>query len=107
MNGAASPSGSGEVNGDVEALIALGDALERLGVTGALVLVQVAYLLRTYPRWAVWLPATDGEWTAVRPAGSRLPGPEMTMLWLKAETARELARMMRRADAQLSPGTAG
>ncbi len=44
----------------------------------------------------------DG-WVAVRPAGSRPPGPEVPMLWVAAETAAELGARMRVADAGMTP----
>ena len=107
MSQAGWPAGAGGVSGDAQALAALGDALDRLGAGNFRVLAEAAILLRDHPRWAVWLPASDHDWTAVRPASSRPPGPEVPMLWVHAGTAGELARMMRAADAQLSPGTAG
>jgi hypothetical protein len=79
------------------------DVLEQLGVTDALTLAEVAVLHRDHPRWAVWVPAVGGEWAAVRPAGSRPPGPEVPMLWVRADTAAELGSRMSRADESLSP----
>jgi len=91
--------------GDPQALTALGDVLDRLGAHSVRSLAEAAVLLRAFPRWAVWLPADGGTWTAVRPAGSIPPGPEAPMLWLRAGTAAELAALMRAADARLTPGT--
>ena len=79
------------------------DVLERLGLADPLALAEVALLHRDHPRWAVWVPAAGGEWAAVRPAGSRPPGPEVPMLWVSAATAAELGGRMSRADAGLSP----
>jgi hypothetical protein len=79
------------------------DVLEQLGLRDALALAEVAVLQRDHPRWAVWVPAAGGEWAAVRPAGSRPPGPEVPMLWVYAGTAAELGGRMSRADAGLSP----
>ena len=56
---------------------------------------------RDHPRWAVWVPAAAGEWAGPRPAGSRPPGPEVPMLWVRAGTAAELGGQMARADAGL------
>jgi hypothetical protein len=84
-------------------LTALGEALDRLGVGRVRRLAEVAALLWAFPRWAVWLP-TGGLWTAVRPAGSMVPGPEVPMLWVRAVTAGELAGLMRAADARLPSG---
>jgi hypothetical protein len=79
------------------------DVLEQLGVTDALTLAEVAVLQQGHPRWAVWVPAAGGEWAAARPAGSRPPGPEVPMLWVRAGTAAELGGRMSRADAGLPP----
>ena len=77
------------------------DALERLGFTDALTLAEVAVLHRDHPRWAVWMPADGGEWTAVQPTGSRPPGPEGPMVWVRAGSAAELSERMSRADGAL------
>jgi hypothetical protein len=79
------------------------DVLEQLRFPGALTLAEVVALHHDHPRWAVWVPAPGGEWAAVRPAGLRLPGPEVPMLWVRAGTAAELGRRMTRADAGLPP----
>ena len=94
---------SAGASGDAQALAALGEALDRHGVGSARHLAEVAVLLRAFPRWAVWAPAGGGTWTAVRPAGSMPPGPEASMVWVRAGTASELAALMRAADAQMSP----
>lgn len=63
---------------------------------------EAAILLHEHPAWAVWLPHDDrGEWTAARAASSRPPGPAVPLLWLRAGSADELARMMRAADTAL------
>jgi hypothetical protein len=59
-------------------------------------------LLRNHPQWAIWLPAGSGEWTAIRPASSRPPSPELPTIWVHADTASELARLMHTADEQIS-----
>jgi hypothetical protein len=69
--------------------------------TGAL--IQVIALYREFPAWAVWLPHGGRQWTAVRPASARAPGPELPMIWVQAGTAEELVARMRGADAQLTP----
>jgi hypothetical protein len=94
---------SAGTGGDAHAIVALGEALDRLGAGSARRLAEVAVLLRAFPRWAVWMRAGDGMWTAVRPAGSMPPGPEAPMVWVRAGTAGELAGLMRAADAQMSP----
>ena len=72
--------------------------------TDAPAIAEAMALHRDHPRWAVWLPAEGKGWTALRPASSRPPGPEVPMLWVRAGTAAELAARMRQADAELSPG---
>jgi hypothetical protein len=70
-------------------------------------LTEVVGLLRDHPRWAVWLPAGGRVWTAVRPAGSRVPGPEVPLLWVHAGTVSELGRLMRDVDQEISGGFTG
>ena len=89
-----------QASGDAQALAALGDALDRLGAGSARRLAEVAALVHAFPRWAVWVPEGSGTWTAARPAGSMPPGPEAPMVWVRAETAGELATLMRAADAR-------
>jgi hypothetical protein len=98
MSGAEPPL---EAYGDVQALSALGDALDQLGARSVRVLVEAAILLRAFPRWAIWLPPTGGTWTAARSADSRPPGPEIPMIWVTAGTASELADRLRTIDSQL------
>jgi hypothetical protein len=104
VSGSVRPPG---VGGDGQALTALGDALDRLGARDIRVLAEVAVVLRDHPRWAIWLAAGGREWTAVRPAGSMPPGPEVPTVWVRAETAGQLAVMMQRADEQLAGGLFG
>jgi hypothetical protein len=92
---------------EVRVLTALGGVLDWLGTRGVRVLVEAAILLRAHPHWAVWAPTEDRGWTAVRPASSRPPSPDLPMVWVQAGTAGELAGMMRAADDQLFPGVAG
>lgn len=90
-------------HGDVSRVSAIGGVLEQLGVTDAVTLAEAAILHLDHPRWAVWQPVDGSGWAAVRPAGRRPPGPEVPMLWVRADTAAELGRRMSRADAELSP----
>lgn len=79
--------------------------LEQFEVADARALAEAVTLHWDHPRWAVWLPAAGGGvWTAVRPVSARLPGPEMPMVWVRADTAQELGARMQQADAGLSPG---
>ena len=89
--------------GDNGLTSAVRDVLEQHGLTDALTLAELVVLYRDHPLWAVWMPAAGGEWAAVRPAGSRPPGPEVPMLWVRAGTAADLGGRMSRADAGLSP----
>ena len=66
------------------------------------VLTEAVILLRDHPQWAIWLPASGGDWTAIRPASSRPPSPELPTIWIHADTASELAQLMRSADEQVS-----
>lgn len=93
----------GKPGGDTGLTFAVRDVLEQLGFTDALTLAEVAVLHQGHPRWAVWVPAAGGEWAAARPAGSRPPGPEVPILWVRAATAAELGGRMSRADAGLPP----
>jgi hypothetical protein len=77
--------------------------LEGAGVTDALVIAETVALCWDHPQWAVWRPAPGGRWVAVRPAGSRPPGPELATVWVQADSAGELDARMRRADGALVP----
>jgi hypothetical protein len=82
----------------------VGGLLEECGVTDALAIAEVVALYRDHPQWAVWLPVPGGQWGAARPAGSRPPGPEMPMVWVRADTVSELGGRMGQADSSLAPG---
>ena len=79
------------------------EALAGLDPEARSVISQVVVLYREFPAWAVWLPRGGRQWTAVRPASARAPGPDLPMIWVHAATAEELTERMQRADAQLSP----
>jgi hypothetical protein len=96
-----------EANLDAQALAVLGDALNRLGANDIRALADMVILLCAHPQWAVWLPVGGRGWTAVRPAGSRPPGPDVPMVWVQARTPVELEDAMRRAEARLSPDAQG
>jgi len=81
----------------------LRDALEQLGAPHSRALAEIVWLHLDHPQWAVWLPVDGRDWTAVRSAGSRPPGPEMPLLWVHATTAAQLDVRMRSADSGLSP----
>jgi hypothetical protein len=85
----------------VQALSALGDALDQLGAGSVRALAEAAILLHAFPQWAIWLPPAGGTWTAVRPADSRSPEPEIPMIWVEARTASELADKMQTIDARI------
>jgi hypothetical protein len=65
-------------------------------------LAEANALLRSHPRWAIWLPVGSSDWAAIRPASSQPPSPELPTIWVHAATPSELARLMRRADEQVS-----
>jgi hypothetical protein len=81
----------------------LGDVLSGMDTAAAQTAVDIVLLHRDFPAWAVWLPL-QGIWTATRPASSRPPGPELPMLWVRGESARQLADRMRATDGQLTSG---
>jgi len=89
---------------DMQALVALGEALDRLGAGGVRGCVEVGFLARAFPQRAVWRQGDGVWWIAVRAAGSMPPCPEAPMVWVRAETAAGLAGRMRAADSGLSPG---
>jgi hypothetical protein len=65
-------------------------------------LAEALTLMRDHPRWAIWLPADGEDWTAIRPASSRPPAPELPTIWIHAASATELAQLMQAADEQVS-----
>jgi hypothetical protein len=101
VSGADAPASASD---EAQALAALRDALGPFGACRPRGLAEAAILLCAFPRWAVWLPAGRGVWTAVRPAGSMPPGAEARIVWVRAGTAGELAGLMQAADAKLLPG---
>lgn len=68
-------------------------------------LAEALILLRDHPQWAIWRPASGSDWTAIRPASSRPPAPELPTMWVHADTAAELARLIQAADRQVSGHT--
>ncbi len=64
-------------------------------------LSEAVILLRAHPQWAIWRPASGSDWTAIRPASSLPPAPELPTIWVHADTAAELARLIQAADRQL------
>jgi hypothetical protein len=97
-------SDTGPAAVDSQALMALGEALDRLWRRQCPCCVEVGLLARAFPQWAVWRQADGLWWIAVRPAGSMPPGPEAPTVWVRAGTAAGLAGRMRAADTGLSPG---
>jgi hypothetical protein len=81
----------------------LAEALAGLDEKARSAISEVVVLYREFPAWAVWLPRGGRQWTAVRPASARAPGPDLPMIWVHAATPAELAGRMRGADAQLTP----
>ena len=81
----------------------LRDVLEELGASDSQVLAEIVWLHLDLPLWAVWPPADGRGWIALRPAGSRPPGPEVPLLWVQATTVVELDARMHAADEGLSP----
>jgi len=94
------PAGQGDEHG-ISPLLT--EVLAGLDSAETQALIQVVALYREFPAWAVWLPSRGRQWTAVRPASARAPGPELPMIWVQAGTVEEMAARMRGADAQLTP----
>jgi hypothetical protein len=65
-------------------------------------LAEAVILLRDHPHWAIWRPVSGSNWTAIRPASSGPPAPELPTMWVHAYTASELARLMRACDEHVS-----
>lgn len=80
-----------------------GDMLEQFGARDSQVLAEIVWLQLDHPLRAVWRSVEGRGWTAVRPAGSRPPGPEAPLLWVQATTTAQLDVRMHSADAGLSP----
>lgn len=80
----------------------LAEALAGLDAGSRSAISQVIVLYREFPAWAVWLPHGGRQWTAVRPASARAPGPDLPMVWVDAAAPAELADRMRGVDAQLA-----
>jgi len=77
--------------------------LGQLGSTNSQALAEVVSLCRDYPLWAVWPAVLGRGWVAVRPAGSRPPGPEVPLIWVFGENSADLAARMCVADSALTP----
>ena len=81
----------------------LSEALDGLDPEARQGIIHIIKLHREFPAWAVWLPHAGRDWTAVRPASARAPGPDLPMIWVvHAATAAELAERMRGVDGQLA-----
>ena len=100
MERESTPAGQG---GGQEIPPPLREALAGLDPGALPALAEFIVLHRQFPAWAVWPPSAGREWVAVRPASARAPGPDLPLLWARADTATGLADRMRRADGQLSP----
>lgn len=98
------PDAPSDADGNEDFIAAVRGVLEQFGSANAQALAEVASLHLRYPLWAVWLPAGGRDWVAVRPAGSRPPGPEVPMVWVAAETAAELSARMCLVDTGFIPG---
>jgi len=93
------PAGRGDGHGIEPPLL---EALAGLDPEARQAVSEVVVLYREFPAWAVWLPHGGRQWTAVRPASARAPGPDLPMIWVHAATPAELAGRMRGVDAQLT-----
>lgn len=96
-------SDTGPAAVDIQALMALGEALDRLGAGSVRGFAEAAFLVRAFPQWAICRHAEGRLWIAVRSVGSRPLGPEMPTVWVRAESAGELAERMRAGNSGLSP----
>ena len=77
-------------------------AVNRLDATTGPAITEIITLYREFPAWAVWLPRQGGApWAAARPASARPPIPDLPMIWVRADTPKELADQMRNVDWQL------
>lgn len=75
------------------------DVLDSPDELAVVIAVQLTALHLSFPAWGIWPPA-NGQWTAIRPASTRPPAPDLPMIWLQAATPAQLAAMMRAADQQ-------
>lgn len=87
---------------DTSALMALGEAMDRLGAGSVRGFAETAFLVRAFPQWAICRHADGRLWIAVRSVGSRPPGPETPTVWVRAGSAAELAERMRASNSGLS-----
>jgi hypothetical protein len=94
------PAGGDDEHGIEPSLL---EALAGLDAGARQAVSEVVVLCLEFPAWAVWLPHGGRQWTAVRPASARAPGPDLPMIWVHAATVQELTERMLRADAQLTP----
>jgi len=93
------PRGQGGEDGIEPPLL---EALAGLDAEARRAVSEVVVLWQEFPAWAVWLPHGGRQWTAVRPASARAPGPDLPMIWVHAAVPSELADRMRGVDAQLA-----
>ncbi len=78
------------------------EALAGLDAGARQAVSEVVVLCLDFPAWAVWLPHGGRQWTAVRPASARAPGPDLPLIWVHAAVPAELAERMRGVDGQLA-----
>jgi hypothetical protein len=74
----------------------------KMGADNEADLAEAVILLRNHPQWAIWRPVGGERWAAIRPASSRPPAPELPTIWVHADTASGLARLMQACDEQVS-----
>jgi len=96
------PSGT-NASGNENFIPAVCAVLGQLGSANAQALAEIVSLCRDHPLWAVWPAVLGRGWVAVRPAGSRPPGPEVPLVWVFGETSADLAERMCVADSALMP----
>ena len=99
MEQGSAPRGRGGEDGIEPPLL---EALAGLDAEARQAISEVVVLCREFPAWAVWLPHGGRQWTAVRPASARAPGPDLPMIWVHAAVPAELAERMRGVDGQLA-----
>ena len=96
------PSGT-NASGNENFIPAVCAVLGQLGSANAQALAEIVSLCRDHPLWAVWPAVLGRGWVAVRPAGSRQPGPEVPLVGVFGETSADLAARMCVADSALTP----